>query len=55
MEKAGTHFEQVPKDVIEKILAQQNMQTENKLAENDVVAKSTANKLEAPALLSPKS
>jgi hypothetical protein len=53
MEKAGTHFEQVPKNLVENILARQNTQMENELAENDGVAKPDANKVETPSLLSP--
>jgi hypothetical protein len=54
MREEGTHFEQVPKAVIEKILAQQNTRAENEAGENDAVAKSAANKAEDHEPISPK-
>jgi hypothetical protein len=42
MRAAGTYFEQVPKTVIEKILAQQASPAENKIGSDVAVAKPAA-------------
>jgi len=42
MRAAGTYFEQVPKTVIEKILAQQAPRAENEMGSDAVVAKRAA-------------
>jgi hypothetical protein len=43
MRAAGTYFEQVPKTVIDKILAQQAPQAENELSSDKAVTKRVAN------------
>jgi hypothetical protein len=42
MRAAATHFEQVPKTVIEKILAKQDSPAENKISSDAAVAKPAA-------------
>ena len=44
MKAVGTYFEQVPKAVIEKILAQQDPPAENKVGSDETVKKWTASK-----------
>ena len=54
MKSAGTHFEQVPKAIVEKILAKQSGRPETDSAERGVAAKATAGEAEAQALRSRK-
>jgi hypothetical protein len=51
MRAIGTYFEQVPKTVVEKILAQQGPPLENKLIDDAPVSKRSARK---PARKTPK-
>jgi hypothetical protein len=44
MRAAGTYFEQVPRTVIEKILAQQTLLTENKMATDAAIEKRPVSK-----------
>lgn len=44
MKAAGTYFEQVPRTVIEKILAQQTLLTENKMATDAAIEKRPVSK-----------
>lgn len=54
MKSAGTHFEQVPKAIVEEILAKQIGPPETDSAERGVAVKATAREAEALALGSRK-
>ena len=54
MKSAGTHFEQVPKAIVEKILAKQIEPSEVDLARRGVPAKAPVQEAEVPALRSRK-
>jgi hypothetical protein len=54
MKEAETYFEQVPKTIVEKILAQQTAPPKKDLTENGRVAGPAAVKAVAPALRSRK-
>jgi hypothetical protein len=49
MGRTETHFEQVPKSVIEKILAQQDTPAEGESGETGAAAKSSATETKTPA------
>lgn len=49
MKKAGTYFEQVPKAVIEKIIAQQSVLAEGEFGETGAAAKPSAIDTKIPA------
>jgi hypothetical protein len=54
MKSAGTHFEQVPKAIVEKILAKQIGQPEADLAQRGIPVQAPVREAEAPALRSRK-
>ena len=54
MKSAGTHFEQVPKAIVEKILAKQMGPPETDSVERGLALKATVREAEVPALRSRK-
>ena len=54
MKEAQTHFEQVPRAMVEKIRALQNAQPENETEDNDAAAKPDADATDEAAAASPQ-
>ena len=54
MREEQTHFEQVPRAMVEKIRAQQNAQPESEPEGDEVVAKPAADETEEAAAASPQ-